>query len=155
LMPKFSQESVHYVENYGASFGLGLLVFFAMPIAALLACVTVVGLFLGLSAFFVWYAALYFAQVVVGATVGQWIMGRTQETWPLIGRMAVGVIIIRLFTTLPEAGGWIKFGLMLWGVGALSLAVYRRVQPAMTPGGPITPLPPSLPPNTLVTPQTV
>ena len=155
LMPKYSQESVQYVEHYGASFGLGLLVLVAMPVAAGLACLTVVGLFLGISAFFIWYAALYYAQVVVGAMVGQWILGRTQDTWPLIGRMALGVAVVRICTTIPEIGGWIKLGLTFWGLGALSLAVYRRFQPAMTPGGPITPVTPTLPPGTIGTPQMV
>src|SRR6266849_6480188 len=44
---------------------------------------------------FVWYASLYFAQIIVGAVVGQWLMGRTSELWPLIGRMAVGLAIVR------------------------------------------------------------
>jgi len=59
------------------------------------------GLFIGLSTLFVWYASLYYAQVIVGALVGQWLMGRTSELWPLIGRMAVGVVIVRLSTTIP------------------------------------------------------
>jgi len=43
---------------------------------------------------------------MIGALVGQWLMGRTQETWPLIGRMAVGIVIVRLATVVPilEAG---------------------------------------------------
>jgi hypothetical protein len=110
----------------------------------------VVGLFIGISAFFIWYAALYYAQIVVGASVGQWIMGRTNEIWPLIGRMAVGVVIVRLCTTIPHAGGWVKFGVILWGVGAISLALYRRFQPAMAPGFPGPVAPPPLPPNTTI-----
>jgi len=74
LMPKFAAEAVGNAERYGASFGLGVLVLFGVPIAALIACVTVVGLFVGISTFFVWYAALYFAEVIVGAVVGQWLM---------------------------------------------------------------------------------
>ena len=35
LMPEFSKEAVVNVEHYGASFGLGVLVFFGVPIAAL------------------------------------------------------------------------------------------------------------------------
>jgi cytoskeletal protein CcmA (bactofilin family) len=151
LMPNFSKEAVDDVERYGASFGLGVLVFFAVPIAAVIACATVVGLFIGISAFFVWYAALYFAQIVVGAAVGQWIMGRTNEAWPLIGRMAVGVVLVRLCTTVPHAGGWVKFGVVLWGIGALSLALYKRFQPSMTPSSPSTPYaPPPLPSNTTI-----
>ena len=151
LMPAFSKEAVDNVEHYGASFGLGVLVFFGVPIAALIACATVVGLFIGISAFFLWYAALYYAQIIVGALVGQWLLGRTRETWPLIGRMVVGLIIVRLCTTVPHIGGWVKFGVILWGTGAISLALYRRFQPAISagiPGAPIVPTP--LPPNTTI-----
>jgi cytoskeletal protein CcmA (bactofilin family) len=151
LMPTFSREAADNAERYGASFGLGVLVFFAVPIAALVACVTVVGLFIGISACFLWYASLYYAQIVVGAVVGQWIMGRTRETWPLIGRMAVGVVLVRLSTTIPHVGGWVKFGVVLWGVGAISLALYKRFQPAIAPSLPSSPMaPPPLPPNTVI-----
>jgi len=150
LMPSFAADAVASAERYGASFGLGVLVFFGVPIAALIACVTVVGLFVGLSAFFVWYSALYFAQVIVGAVVGQWLMGRTRETWPLIGRMAVGLIIVRLATVIPGAGGWIKFGIILWGLGAISLALYNRFQPTLAASAPAGPYPSPLPPNTTV-----
>jgi len=149
LMPRFSQEAVNTADRYGASFGLGLLVFFAVPIAAIIACVTVVGLFLGVSAALTWYASLYYAQVVVGGLVGQWLMGRARELWPLIGRMVVGVVIVRLSTTIPVVGGWVKFAVVLWGLGAISLALYQRYQPTMAagmpvaPGGPVTPLPPN------------
>jgi len=68
--------------------GLGVLVLFGVPIAACIACITVVGLFIGISTLFLWYASLYFAQIIVGAVIGQWLMGRTSELWPLIGRMA-------------------------------------------------------------------
>ena len=151
LMPRFAAEAVASAERYGASFGLGVLVFFGVPIAAVIACVTVVGLFVGISAFFIWYAALYFAQLIVGAMVGQWLMGPTQETWPLIGRMAVGIVIVRMATVVPAVGGWIKFGVILWGLGAISLALYNRFQPTLAASAPSGPyMPPPLPPNTTV-----
>jgi cytoskeletal protein CcmA (bactofilin family) len=150
LMPKFAAEAVGNAERYGASFGLGVLVLFGVPIAALIACVTVVGLFVGISTFFVWYAALYFAEVIVGAVVGQWLMGRTRETWPLIGRMAVGLVIVRLATVVPAVGGWVKFGVILWGLGAISLALYDRFQPTLAANTPSAPYTPPLPPNTTV-----
>jgi len=145
LMPAFSKEAVDSVEHYGASFGLGVLVFFGVPIAALIACVTVVGLFVGLATLFAWYGGLYYAQTIVGALVGQWLLGRTRETWPLIGRMCVGIVIVRLTTMIPHAGGWIKLGVTLWGAGAISLALYRRFQPPMaTSIAPaMTPIPPT------------
>jgi hypothetical protein len=150
LMPKFSEDAVRSAEHYGAAAGLGVLVMFGVPIAAVIACITVVGLFIGVSTFFLWFASLYFAQVIVGAVVGQWLMGRTSELWPLIGRMAVGLVIVRLCTIIPHVGGWVKFAAILWGIGAISLAVYRRFQPVIAPGMPPAPFSPPLPPNTTV-----
>lgn len=150
LMPKFAEDAVKSAEQFGAAAGLGVLVLFGVPIAAVIACVTVVGLFIGVSTLFLWYASLYFAQVIVGAVVGQWLMGRTSELWPLVGRMAVGLVIVRLCTTIPHIGGWVKFAAILWGIGALSLALYRRFQPVIAPGVPSAPFTPPLPPNTTV-----
>jgi cytoskeletal protein CcmA (bactofilin family) len=150
LMPKFSDEAVKSAERYGAAAGLGVLVGFGLPIASIIACFTVVGIFIGVSAFFLWYGALYFGQVIVGALVGQWLMGRTSELWPLIGRMAVGFVILRLCTMIPHVGFWVKYGTAFWGMGAISLAVYRRLQPAIAPGSPAGPFTPPLPPNTTV-----
>lgn len=150
LMPKFSQEAVKSAEQYGAAAGLGVLVLFGVPIAACIACVTVVGLFIGVSTLFVWWASVYFAQVVVGTVVGQWLMGRTSEFWPVVGRMAVGVVIVRLCTTIPGVGGWVKFVAVLWGIGAISLAVFRRFQPLPVTGVSVPPGAQPLPPNPTV-----
>jgi cytoskeletal protein CcmA (bactofilin family) len=149
VMPNFSQEAMHSAESYGAAMGLGALVLFAVPIASLIACVTFVGLFVGLSTFVLWVIALYAAQTVVGALIGQWILGRTTDLWGRIGRMALGVLIIRAVTLVPH-GGWLKLIVLLWGIGAISLALYRRFQPPaapqpayVPPGGPMTPLTPA------------
>jgi cytoskeletal protein CcmA (bactofilin family) len=150
LMPKFSQDAVKAAEEYGAAAGLGVLVICGVPIAAVIACFTVVGLFIGISTLFLWYASLYYAQIIVGAVVGQWLMGRTSELWPLIGRMAVGVVIVRLCTTIPVIGGWVKLGVIIWGLGAISIALYRRFQPVIAPGMPPGQIAQPLPPNTTV-----
>lgn len=153
LLPDFSRQSVANAERYGASFGLGVLVMFGVPIAALIACITVVGLFIGISTLFIWYAALYVAQVIVGGLVGQWLLGRTNELWPSIGRMVVGLLLVRVCTAVPEIGGWVKFAVVLWGLGAISLSVYRRFAPLVAPPSASAPtpyVPPPLPPNTTV-----
>jgi len=129
VMPQFSLDATRAAESYGAAVGLGVLVMFAVPIAALIACVTFVGLFVGLSTFVLWLIALYAAQTVVGAVVGQWILGRSTDIWGRIGRMALGVLLLRAITLIPHLGGWIKFAVLLWGMGAISLALYRRFQP--------------------------
>jgi cytoskeletal protein CcmA (bactofilin family) len=148
VMPDFSRQAVDSAERVGASLGLGVLVGCGAPIAALIACITVVGLFLGLSTFFLWYASLYFAQIIVGALLGQWLMGRNSELWPLIGRMIVGLLIVRLCFLIPHIGIWLKIGVILWGVGAMSLAIYRRMQPLVAQGVPAVPSP--IPPGATI-----
>jgi cytoskeletal protein CcmA (bactofilin family) len=148
LMPNFSEEAVKATEQYGAAAGLGILVGCGLPIAALIACVTVVGLFIGISTLFLWYAALHFGQIVVAALIGQWLMGRTQEIWPLVGRMVVGFVLLRLCTMIPHVGWVFKYGAAFWGIGAISLVVYRRLQPVIAPGMPSGPYTPPLPPST-------
>ena len=151
LMPAFSLQAVNSAEEHvGASVGLAVLVGFGLPIAACITCVTVVGLFVGLSTLALWYGALHFGLVVVGALIGQWLMGRTNELWPLIGRMCVGVVIVRLFTIIPHVGWVFKYGAALWGLGAISLVVFRRFQPAVAAGAPSAPTAQSLPPNTTI-----
>jgi hypothetical protein len=152
LMPGFAQETVRSGEQYGLSFGLGVLVLFGAPIAAIIACITVVGLLVGISAFIFWTIMLLCTQIVVGAVVGQWIMGRTGELWPLIGRMVVGLAAVRVIGVLPFVGVWVKCAVILWGMGAISLALYRRVQPVIAPNIPPAPTGPGapLPPNTTV-----
>lgn len=150
LMPRFAAETVEAAERYGAALGLGVLVFFGVGIAAIIACVTIVGLLLGISTFFLWIVSLFASYVVVGAVVGRWILGKADEHWPLVGRMVLGVLIVVICTGLPYIGGWIRFGVWIWGMGAIALALYRRVQPIIAPnippmpGGPVgTPLPPT------------
>ena len=151
LMPGFAREAADSAERYGASFGLGALVMFGVPIAALIACITVVGILVGVSTFLLWLLVLFCAHIVVGTIVGQWLMGHSRETWQLIGRMVVGVFLLRVVEMIPHLGGWVRFAVVLWGMGAISLAIYRRLSPANAPTFPGAPIAPSpLPPNTTI-----
>ncbi|HKW65540.1 MAG TPA: hypothetical protein VJN89_23515 [Candidatus Acidoferrum sp.] len=150
LMPKFSLEALNSLEKYGASAGLAVLVGAGAFVAGIIACCTVVGLFLGVSTLFLWAACLYFGLVLVATLIGQWLMGRTDELWPLIARMAVGMAVLRLFTMIPHVGWIFKYGAAFWGLGAISLAVFRRFQPAVAAGAPSAPTQQSVPPDATI-----
>jgi hypothetical protein len=151
LMPAFSSQAVNSLqEHLGATLGLAVLVGFGLFVAALIACVTVVGLFVGLATLALWCGTLYFGLVVVGAQVGQWLMGRTKELWPLVGRMCVGVVIIRVLAMTPQVGWIFKYGAAFWGLGAISLVIFRRFQPLPATGLTVPPGAQPLPPNTTV-----
>jgi anti-sigma factor RsiW/cytoskeletal protein CcmA (bactofilin family) len=153
LFPRFAVDTVGAGEHYGAAFGLGVLVTFGLPIAAIIACVTIVGLLLGLSTLFLYVIVLLCTGIVVGTIVGQWLLGRTTDYWPLVARMALGVLLVRIVTSIPFIGFWAALAVILWGMGAISLAVYRRLQPVVAPNIPSMPSAPlgnPLPPNTTV-----
>jgi cytoskeletal protein CcmA (bactofilin family) len=136
LLPKFASESVVAGERVGAPIGLGVLVFFGVPIAAILACITVVGIPLGLLTLGLWFFAINCAELVVGTVVGNWIFGRTTDVWGQIGRMAAGFVIVRIVYTpiapLHVIGALVGLGIWMWGIGAISLALYKRLQPKVT-----------------------
>ncbi|MGC1417861.1 MAG: hypothetical protein WA817_21415 [Candidatus Acidiferrum sp.] len=155
LLPKFASEAVSAGERVGAPIGLGVLVFFGVPIAAIIACITVVGIPLGILTLCLWFLVLNCAEIVVGTVVGNWILGKPADTWALIGRMAMGFVIVRIVYTplahLHVIGFLIGLGIWIWGMGAIALAIYNRIQPTATQSIMPGPMPPmSLPPNTTV-----
>jgi cytoskeletal protein CcmA (bactofilin family) len=154
LAPGFARETIGSAESYGAPIGLGILVFFGVPLAALIACITVVGLPLGVLTFGLWFLMLCCAELIVGAVVGNLILGQTKDTWGMIGRMALGFVIVRIvYTPLSQVhilGILAALGIWMWGMGAISLALYRRVQPVIAPNVPSAPFAPPMPPNTTV-----
>jgi len=153
LMPRFALETVDSAGHIGASFGLGVLVFFGVFIASIIACITVVGMLVGISSLLLWLVMLFASEVVVGGIVGQWIMGRDDDFWPFFLRVVVGIAAVRVVTSLPFIGHWAGFIVGLWGMGAISLALYRRLQPTLAPNippAPMAPLSSPLPPNTTV-----
>jgi cytoskeletal protein CcmA (bactofilin family) len=152
LMPKFAEETVRAAELYAAPIGLGVLVFFGVPIAAIIACITVVGIPLGVLALGFWFLMLCCAELVVGAVVGSWILGSSRDMWGLIGRMSLGFVIVRIVYTFMEQVHVLALlgalGIWIWGIGAISLAIYRQFQPVLAMGAPSTPSAQPLSPNT-------
>jgi cytoskeletal protein CcmA (bactofilin family) len=154
LLPNFSEETVRAGERFGAPVGLGVLVFFAVPIAAIIACITVVGIPLGVLTIALWILGLFTAEIVVGAVVGNWILGRAADTWGLIGRMAMGFALVRIVYTplehLHVIGFLVALGILMWGMGAISLALYNRFSPTVSSSVAGSAPPVSLPPYTTV-----
>jgi len=147
IMPQFSRESVQSGEHYGASFGFGVLVLSGVPIAAFIMCITIIGMFLGLSTIFLWFVVLLASDIVVGTIVGQWMMGRSTEFWPFVLRMIAGVVLVRVVTSIPFIGGWAGFVVAMWGMGAIAQALYRRLQPVVAPNNPSMPMVPGMTPQ--------
>ena len=133
LAPGFFFDAERACKKVGQSIGLGLLFLFVTPIAAIIVCITIVGLGVGISAIFLWVIAIYSAQVYVGSWLGERILGEGVGVGSALGRLAVGLLILRAVHMLPYIGGWIAFIVVAWGMGAMVLALYRFMRPQLVP----------------------
>jgi hypothetical protein len=106
----------------GPSIGWGLLAFFGLPILAVLALVTILGIPLGL----VLLAALALIYTL-GYTATAWIIGRrilgTRTGWVVAFLLGWG--ILRVLALIPAVGGLIWFVAVVFGLGALTVTIWR------------------------------
>ena len=113
----------------GASAGWGALVLFATPIAAILVCLTIVGIPLGLIALVLWGIGLYLAQIPVGLLIGRLIIGRfraVERRAIMIGALALGLVILILLGLIPYLGFFIGLAVAIFGFGAVVVSVRRQ-----------------------------
>jgi hypothetical protein len=105
----------------GPAIGLGLLVFFGLPILAGLALVTVVGIPLGL----VVLAALLLIYAL-GYSASAWVLGRSILRRPgaWVVAFLAGWAILRVVALIPILGGLVWFAAVVFGLGALAVAIW-------------------------------
>jgi len=56
-------------------------------------------------------------------------MGADDTTGGMIVRLAAGLLLVRIAVNLPSVGGIALFIALLWGMGAMTLAIVRRIRP--------------------------
>jgi cytoskeletal protein CcmA (bactofilin family) len=140
IVPGFFSDTVNNANRYGASIGIGLLLIVGVLFAAILACVTVVGLSVGISTLMLYAISIYGAKVFVATWLGRILLGKggyagfyastgkaTWKTSEAVGQMALGLIVIYGLRMIPYAGFWVTLGVTFWGLGALGLTLYKKI----------------------------
>jgi hypothetical protein len=105
-----------------ASLGWGAIILVTAPIVALIVCITVIGLPLGLIALVLYAIAIYLTQLFVGLLIGQLIIGafrRVETKAALVGALALGLAILRLLRLIPFVGFFFGLVTVLFGLGAI------------------------------------
>ena len=105
-----------------ASLGWGAVILISTPIVALIVCITVIGLPLGLIALVLYAIAIYLTQLFVGLLIGQLIIGafrRVETKAALVGALALGLAILRLLKLIPFVGFFFVLATVLFGLGAI------------------------------------
>ncbi|MGC2333241.1 MAG: polymer-forming cytoskeletal protein [Candidatus Acidiferrales bacterium] len=133
VVPGFFSDAVHETRRIGPAVGFGALFLFATPIAIIIACVTIVGLGIGISALLLYLIAIYAAQVFVGSWLGERLLGYTVGVGPAVARLAMGLAVLHAFGMIPFVGPLVGLIIIIWGLGALVLAAYARMRTQSTP----------------------
>jgi cytoskeletal protein CcmA (bactofilin family) len=133
VIPGFFTDAVHETRRVGPALGFGALFLFATPIAILIACLTIVGLGIGISTLLLYVIAVYAAQVFVGSWLGEELLGYSAGIGPAVARLAIGLAVLRAFRMIPFVGPLAGLIITIWGLGALVLAAYSRMRPESSP----------------------
>ena len=117
--------------------GVGFAVLIAVPVAAVLLLITLIGIPLGLLALALYAVVLLLGHVVAAVAVGDYALGR----WLPARAAAVGyrvlgflgaLVALWLLRHVPFVGGLVVLFVFLTGVGALILRTVRATVPAAT-----------------------
>ena len=134
LFPGFTVEAARTL--HGApwkSLGLGLAILMTTPLVILLLFVSLLGIWLGLA-----LLALYFVLLLGGVLTGVLSIAELGLKWrgPVehnrgwrIGAIVAATALLWLACLVPGVGGLVMFSLLVFGLGALTLALWRRYHP--------------------------
>jgi hypothetical protein len=137
IFPGFFRATLRETGSIGLPIGIGALALISAAFLLILGILLViVGVGAGVAAVMAYAPILYVAQVFVGAWLGNKIMGEPPAiTSAVIGRMAVGLLILHVVRLIPVLGGLVGLAVLLWGTGAVLIGFYRmsRVERAPLP----------------------
>jgi hypothetical protein len=124
-VPGFFAGAIRSVPSW-ASAGFGFVALIVAPIAAIVLCITLIGIPLAVGTVFLYVAGLYLAKILVGAYLGRELIRAKNETGlPTLAGLLVGLVILQILFLVPFAGGILRLAVVCLGLGALALQVRR------------------------------
>jgi cytoskeletal protein CcmA (bactofilin family) len=134
--PGFYARLAQTLRTHGwTSLLLGFVALVCIPVAALILMFTLIGVPLALLAIALYLALLLVGYVSTGIGLGTWALAklkadRTEAKWWRVGAAVLGVLAISLLGRIPYVGGFVVFGALMIGLGALLLQVRTRAAAA-------------------------
>ncbi len=98
---------------------IGLVTAIALPVVAFIACITVIGIPLGILTLIVWLFGLYFAKIVVAQLIGRKLFASTHGVPHYAATLLAGLVIVLIAINLPWIGWLISLALTLLGLGMI------------------------------------
>jgi cytoskeletal protein CcmA (bactofilin family) len=137
VFPGFFQATLREAGAIGLPLGVGALALISGIFVFVFGILLLfIGVGAGLAGAMLYAPILYLSQVFIGAWLGNKILGVTStQTGTVIGRMALGLLILKVAGLIPVLGGLMWLVVLLWGTGAVLMGFYRmsRVESAPLP----------------------
>lgn len=123
VFPAFSSTVALRVEDRPVNTGgVGLLALLATPLALVLFAVTIIGIPLALLGAILYGLAIWVGIVYGEYAVGAWVLGRAGRDNRWLALVA-GLVGFAILGAVPILGGFLEFGALLLGLGALALGL--------------------------------
>ena len=130
LVPVLREVSLPNTEAILRSFGIGLAAAVTLPVAAIIVCLTVVGIPIGILTFVLGAIGLYFSKPIIAQIIGRGVL-RNRPTPPhYAATLFVGLLIVIVAINLPWIGGFASLVLTLVGFGVIVSLIYARLNRA-------------------------
>jgi cytoskeletal protein CcmA (bactofilin family) len=121
-------------RRVGLAMSIGALVLVAGIALFIFAIVLmIVGTGAGIATLTLYLPILYGAQVFVGNSVGEMILHKTATLAPSVGALALGLLVVRLLTNIPFLGFFVLAAVLVWGTGAICMALWARTRSDVSP----------------------
>jgi cytoskeletal protein CcmA (bactofilin family) len=124
-------------EHLGATVGWGVAIAIGVPLLAILALVTLVGIPFGVALLLAAVPVLLVAYVTTAWIVGRRVL-RNRSTSPWVAMLA-GWGILRVLALIPVAGGLVGLAATVVGLGALAVALWHARKPGAPAARPEAP----------------
>jgi cytoskeletal protein CcmA (bactofilin family) len=132
LVPVLREVSLPDAAAALRSFGIGLAAAVTLPVAAIIVCITVVGIPLGILTFVLGAIGLFFSKAIMAQIIGRGVL-RNRPTPPHYAlTLFVGVVIVIVAVNLPWIGGLANLILTLTGFGIIVSLIYAHLNRGAT-----------------------
>jgi putative zinc finger protein len=132
LIPVLREVSLPDATAVVRSFAIGLAAAVTLPVAALIVCVTIIGIPLAVLTFMLGAIGLYFSKAVIAQIIGRAVL-RNRPTPPhFAATLFVGLVIVIVAINLPWIGGFANLLLTLTGFGVTVSLILARMNSSAT-----------------------